>query len=140
MMYHGGSQDIIILMGTLAVTPLEMLRNLMVMATADGRLADEELELLNSRRELWGISRDDFAEALEYAQSASGQLTFPSEEHARHDLMYDLLAMMSADGHFDDMELNLFALVAARLEIPASDLDRMLDEFNQDDDLLLGGD
>lgn len=120
--------------------PLQMLRNLMIMATADGRLADEELQWLRERQSAWNIASDQFDEALQYAQSGQARLELPDLPSQRYDMLYDLVALMSVDSDFDPLEMNLFAVVAARLEVSDAELNAILAEFTGDDDELILGD
>lgn len=120
--------------------PLQLLRNLMIMATADGRLADEELRWLRERQSAWNITADQFEEALQYAQSGQARLELPELPSERYDLLYDLVALMSVDSDFDPMEMNLFAVIAARLEVSEAELNALLAEFTGDEDELILGD
>ena len=56
------------------MNPVDMLHNLMLMARADGELADEEMELLEDRRAGWGVSREQFELALEATKSPGAAL------------------------------------------------------------------
>ena len=120
---------------------LQLLKNLMIMATADGLLADKELQWLRSRQAAWNIAAQQFDEALEYAHSGQARLALPEQPNQRYDFLYDMVAVMSADGHFDPLEMNLFAVAAARLQISDEELSAILAEFTHDDDeLILGED
>ncbi len=127
-------------LGSELMEPLQLLRNLMIMATADGRLADEELRCLRERQSAWNITADQFEEALQYAQSGQARLELPELPSERYDLLYDLVALMSVDSDFDPMEMNLFAVIAARLEVSEAELNALLAEFTGDEDELILGD
>jgi uncharacterized tellurite resistance protein B-like protein len=127
-------------LGSELMEPLQLLRNLMIMATADGRLADEELRWLRERQSAWNITADQFEEALQYAQSGQARLELPELPSERYDLLYDLVALMSVDSDFDPMEMNLFAVIAARLEVSEAELNALLAEFTGDEDELILGD
>ena len=118
--------------------PIDTLRNLMLMASADGQVTSEELELLEARRVAWGISREQFQEALREADSVDARLILTADRHQRHDFLRDMIEVMAADGRLDQMEIQLFALVAARLDISQTELDELLAEFSDEDDLILG--
>ena len=48
-----------------------------------------------------------------------------------------MAAVMAADGQFTNLEMNVFALAAVRLEITGEELDEILDELSHDDDLII---
>lgn len=108
---------------------LELLKNLMVMAAIDGKLADEEMELLLDRAKQWGIVEDDFKATLEYAGDPDAALTLPESKSQRLQLLSDLVRVMAADGELAELEKNLFALAAAHMDISDAELDRILDEL-----------
>lgn len=117
---------------------IDLLRNMMMMAYADGVLKPLELELLDDRRQAWGISQADFDRALRQARSPSAELVLPAHPHQRHDLLGDLVTMMAVDGHCSDEEKQLLALAAAKLEIAPQALAELIEEFTDaDDDLVL---
>lgn len=118
--------------------PLDVLRNLMLMAAADGQITADELELLEARRVAWGISQDDFQEARRAAESVDGRLSVPEEPDRRYDFLQDMIAVMAADGHVDPLEMHLFALAAARLELSPDELEEILADFRAEDELILG--
>ena len=118
--------------------PAEMLRNLMVMALADGVLTEDEIAYLREQRELWGVSEADFDQAMEYAQSSDGQMSYPEDPDKRRQLLEGLVHMMAADGDISHVELNLFALAAVKLGVDDQQLDAIIDRAIGEDDLLLG--
>lgn len=117
----------------------DTLRNLMIMARADGAISSKELILLESRRREWSISREDFDRMLKETESPSASLQIPDTPTQRHDLLADMALMMAADGRFDELEMRLLAIAAVRLGIGEDQLNEILDELaEEDDDLILG--
>ena len=106
---------------------LDKLKNLMIMALADGSLAQSELEFLSDRSVQWGLSEADFAAAVEYALSDKAELQVPPHKQDRIEMLEDMIRTMAADGHLADIEKRLFAMAAAVMELPEGELDRIID-------------
>ena len=108
---------------------LEMFKALMVMAAADGRFSNEEVELLALRSHCWGLTDPQFSEALECAKNGTESLRLPEEDGARHRLLQELLEVKAADGELAPLEKKLYAVAAAAMGLSAEDLDRNIDEW-----------
>lgn len=112
----------------------DKLKNLMVMASADGSLTQSELEFLSDRSVQWGISSTDFAAAIEFALSDEAELQIPPDKQDRSELLQDLIRTMAADGQLADIEKRVFAMAAAVMELPDGELDRIIDSVLQGDE------
>lgn len=110
------------------MTRFQLIRNLLAMAAADGSLSQGELELLSDRAVQWGISESEFITALEDAVGPDAELEVPPSRDARRELLRELLHVMAADGHLDDREKQLFAAVAATMEIEQDELNKIIDD------------
>ena len=119
------------------MNPTDLLRNLFIMAFADGEISPEELHLLAEHRDRWGMSKTQFEATLREAESPSARLQLPDDHDDRRQLLSDMAAVMAADGRFTNLEKNVFALAAVRLEITGEELDEILDELSHDDDLII---
>ena len=91
------------------MTFLDKLKNLMIMAFADGSLSQSELEFLSDRSVQWGISQTDFTAAVEFALSDEAELQIPPNKHDRIELLQDLIRTMAADGQLAEIEKRVFA-------------------------------
>ena len=116
----------------------QLLRNLMVMAAADGRITDEEMHLLRERSRRWRVSEADFEKALEYAQSAEAKFQFSDDADQRRAMLEGFVEMMGVDGDYADVEMSLFAIAAVRLGVEDTELNRIIDSVLDRDDLILG--
>ena len=116
---------------------IDLLRNLMIMAFADGILSEPELEFLQERRRQWGVSIKDFNLALEQAGTDNAKLELPEEHSQRCDMLSDFVAMMAADGECAELEMQLIAIAAVRLDVSDAELSEILDDFLDDDDLVI---
>jgi uncharacterized tellurite resistance protein B-like protein len=108
---------------------IDKLRNLLVMAAADGSLSESEIKYLTSRCRRWGLDDAEFASAVEYALSPDAEFTIPPRHSDRIAVLKDLIGMMAADGTLADVELNLFALVAAKMGISEDQLNGLIDSL-----------
>jgi uncharacterized tellurite resistance protein B-like protein len=106
---------------------IDKLRNLLVMAALDGKLSEREIRFLTDRCQRWGVSDAEFAGAVAYAMSADAELTIPPRKHDRLRMLQDLVSMMAADGALAEVERNLFALIAAKMEISDAELNALID-------------
>jgi len=108
---------------------LEMFKILMVMAAADKKFTSEEAELLALRSHRWGLTDEQFKEALEFARSGPTSLPFPEAPKDRERLLRDMLEVMAADGELAPVEKKLYALAAGAMGLSGEDLDEKLDEW-----------
>ncbi len=106
---------------------LEKLKNLLVMAAADGTFTEREINFLADRCVQWGLSEDDFAAAIEYALQDGAHLHIPEQRHECVEMLQDLIRMMAADGRLAEMEKRLFATAAVKMGISDEELNAIID-------------
>lgn len=104
------------------------LRNLVVMAFADGSLGESEVNLMVDRCSQLGLKPEDLDEALKHALADSASLDLPTEPSLQKSLMLDLIRMMAADGVLAESEKRLFALAAAKMSMTTADVDELINE------------
>jgi uncharacterized tellurite resistance protein B-like protein len=109
------------------MTPNELFRHILAMAAADGRMNESELRLLAARAAELGVSDVEFETALSEAASGNARLTIPEDVQERRALLKDLIRMMAADGRLDPREKELFATVAAMMDLSNDDLHAVID-------------
>lgn len=107
----------------------ELFKNLMVMAAADRKFTEEEVEFLSLRSSRWGISDQQFEEAFRFAKSSEAKITIPEGQEERARLLRDLILMMAADGELAAIEKRLFAEAAAKMGIQSDELEKTIDEL-----------
>ncbi len=107
---------------------LNQLKNLVVMAMADGALAEDEVGFLSQRCIELGMGEEDLRDAITYALNDSAALQLPTAPADQEALLRDLIRMMAADGSLDESEKRLFALAAAMMKIDNIQLHRLIDE------------
>lgn len=121
--YHLGMSD-----ADLAQRRLR-LRNIVVMAFADGSLGEREVNLVADRCAELGLDHDDLQNAVEFGLGDEAAIEFPTDPADRESLLKDLLRIMAADGRLDEGEKRLFALVAAKMSMSAEDVDRLIGQM-----------
>ena len=109
----------------------EQLRNLVVMAVADGSLGEHELSLLSERCVQLGLGEDELRAALQFALSDDASLRLPTDEAEQEALMTDLIRMMAADGHLNESEKRLFALAAAKMNFSNEKVNQLIDRLTK---------
>ena len=116
---------------------VESLKNLMILANADGVLDDEELLYLEQQRELWQVTPQDFQSMLKAVQQGDVEFYVPETDDECRKLLMQMIQMIWADGNICDVELNLFALAARKLGVNDEELDHLMDLATDGDDNLL---
>ncbi len=104
------------------------LRNLVVMAFADGSLGEREVHLVADRCAELGLDEFDLQKAVEFGLGDDVSIEIPSDRDECESLLCDLIRMMAADGHLDESEKRLFALAAAKMSISASEVEALIDK------------
>jgi uncharacterized membrane protein YebE (DUF533 family) len=104
------------------------LRNVVVMAIADGSLGEREVNLLADRCTELGLDAYDLQKAVEFGLGDDAALELPTDDADRLELLRDMIHMMAADGVLEEGEKRLFALAAAKMSISADRVERLLDE------------
>ncbi len=112
---------------------LASLKNLVVMAMADGTLSEHELTLLCDRCSELGLNEDELREAVQFALSKEASLELPTIECEQEAMLTDLIRMMAADGELNEVEKQLFALAAAKMNYAGDRLNQLIDRLLRSD-------
>lgn len=102
------------------------LRNLVVMAVADGSIGQREVNLIADRCVQLGLGQPELERALKFGLADDAALELPSDPDEQADLIRDLIRMMAADGKLDEAEKRLFALAAARMQMTGEKLQAII--------------
>lgn len=105
------------------------LRNLMVMALADGSLGEREVQFVTDRCAELGLGEHELREAIRYALEESAKIQLPDDPAEAESLLGDLLRMMAADGVLEPGEKRLFAICAARLGFGSQEIDALVNRL-----------
>lgn len=107
----------------------ERIRNLMVMALADGNLTEREVQYLTERCRQLGLSASELRAAVDFALQAGAEVKLTSDPAEADSLLGDLLRMMAADGALADDEKQLFAICAVKLGFDSAGIDALIDRL-----------
>ena len=108
---------------------LDHLKNLVIMASADGSLSESEIALLIDRCSEMGLHEADLGKAVAYALSDDASLKLPTVKSEQVAMLTDLIRIMAADGKLSEVEKRLFALAAAKMGIERKELDDLIDKL-----------
>lgn len=108
---------------------LDHLKNLVIMASADGSLSEREIALLVDRCGEMGLDEADLGRAVSYALSDEAALKLPTAKKEQVAMLSDLIRIMAADGSLSEVEKRLFALAAAKMGIERVELDDLIDKL-----------
>ncbi|MFG0291205.1 MAG: TerB family tellurite resistance protein [Rhodopirellula sp. JB044] len=108
------------------------LRNIVVMALADGSIGGREVALLADRCVELGLGQAELQEALEFGLGDDAALELPADESTREALLADMIRMMAADGFLAETEKRLFALAAAHMNIVGDRLQEIISSVISD--------
>jgi uncharacterized tellurite resistance protein B-like protein len=111
------------------VQHLDHLKNLVIMASADGHLSEQEIALLVDRCAALGLDEEDLEKAIGFALSGQAKLKFPIDRTEQNEMLTDLIRMMAADGKLTEIEKRLFALAAAKMGIEKLELEVLIDQL-----------
>ncbi|RMF40744.1 MAG: TerB family tellurite resistance protein [Planctomycetota bacterium] len=113
----------------ITVQRLDHLKNLVIMAAADGSLSEQEISLLIDRCSELGLQEEDLEKAIAFALGNEASLKLPVDREEQDQMLADLIRMMAADGRLSEVEKRLFALAAARMGIAKTELDALIDRL-----------
>jgi len=108
---------------------LDHLKNLVIMASADGSLTEREIALLVDRCEQLGLGESDMVKAIEFALSSQAVMKLPTDHEEQIAMLSDLIRVMAADGSLSDVEKRLFSLAAAKMEIDRDEIEDLIDKL-----------
>ncbi|MCD0459693.1 tellurite resistance TerB family protein [Roseiconus lacunae] len=107
---------------------VRQLRNLVVMAFADGSLGEREVDYVAKRCHELGLGESELSHAIRFGLGDDAALELPIAPDSREELLVDLIKVMAADGVLDENEKRLFALAAAKMEVSTERLNQLVDE------------
>lgn len=103
---------------------LGQLKNLVMLAAADGHLTDSEMAVLLAVASRENITPDDFNKVIDDPDSVN--ITLPQDEDTKLAYLRDMVAMMMIDGELDEQEMAICKLYAMALGYRGSIVDGMI--------------
>ncbi len=108
---------------------LDHLKNLVIMAAADGSLSEREIALLVDRCAELGMGELELEKAVSFALSEHAALKLPTVHSEKIEMLADLMRVMAADGQLSEMEKRLFAIAAAKMNIDRDEIEKLVDRL-----------
>jgi len=101
-------------------------KNLIMIAMADGQIDDEEWQLLTELGKLIGLTEDEIIHVRDNQES----ITFhpPKNYDDRIQQIRDLVAIMTIDGEINEKELALCKKISLKLDVLPQIVDRIIKE------------
>ena len=103
---------------------LGQLKNLVMLAAADGRLTDSEMAVLVAVASRENITPEQFNEVIDDPDSVT--ITLPEDEDTKLAYMRDMVAMMMIDGELNEEEMAICKIYAMALGYRGSIIDGMI--------------
>ena len=103
---------------------LGQLKNLVMLAAADGNLTDSEMAVLLAVASRENITPDEFNKVIDDPDSVN--ITLPQDEDTKLAYLRDMVAMMMIDGELDEQEMAICKLYAMALGYRGSIVDGMI--------------
>ena len=103
---------------------LGQLKNLVMLAAADGHVTDSEMAVLLAVASRENITPEEFNKVIDDPDSV--HITLPDDEDTKIAYLRDMVAMMMVDGELDEQELAICKLYAMALGYRGSIVDGMI--------------
>ena len=103
---------------------LGQLKNLVMLASADGKMTDSELAVLLAVASREKLTPEEFNKVIDDPDSVN--ITLPEDEETKLAYLRDMVAMMMIDGELDEHELAICKLYALALGYRSSIVDGMI--------------
>jgi len=109
---------------------LGQLKNLLLLAVADGRVTDEEIAVLAAVASREGLTPEQFNAVIDNPDSV--QITLPQEEPERMLYLRDMVTLMMSDGEIDDEEKAICKVYAMALGYRATVVNELIDNITEE--------
>mgnify|MGYP002625955349 CR=1 FL=1 len=103
---------------------LGQLKNLVMLAAADGHVTDSEMAVLLAVASRENITPEEFNKVIDDPDSVN--INLPEDEDTKLAYLRDMVAMMMVDGELDEQELAICKLYAIALGYRGSIVDGMI--------------
>ncbi len=103
---------------------LGQLKNLVMLAAADGNFTDSELAVLLAVASRENITPEEFDKVIDNPESVT--IDLPTDEDTKLDYLRDMVALMMIDGELDEQEMAMCKVYAMMLGYRSSIVDGMI--------------
>ena len=120
-------------MGKAESSNTNLIKLLIMMASSDGELAEEEIQMVKGKAKSLGITDDDFskivANVFKEINDGQGQFSFqiPESDTEKKNIARELVKLMKADGTIDENELSfLYSITVKHFGLEKSFVDSLI--------------
>ncbi|MCF0182182.1 MAG: TerB family tellurite resistance protein [Muribaculaceae bacterium] len=103
---------------------LGQIKNLIMLAMADGKASESELALIASIASREQLTQEELDNLIENPDGV--EIEIPEDEVTRKRYLCDMVALMMIDGEMDDNEIVLCQLYATALGYPAHTVEHLV--------------
>lgn len=103
---------------------LGQLKNLVMLAAADGNFTDSELAVLLAVASRENITPEEFDKVIDNPESVT--IDLPTDKDTKLDYLRDMVALMMIDGELDEQEMAMCKVYAMTLGYRSSIVDGMI--------------
>lgn len=103
---------------------LGQLKNLVMLAAADGNFTDSELAVLLAVASRENITPEEFDKVIDNPESVT--IDLPTDEDTKLDYLRDMVALMMIDGELNEQEMAMCKVYAMTLGYRSSIVDGMI--------------
>lgn len=111
------------------VKQLGQIKNLIMVALADGKATKDELMLIAAIASRENITQEQLNELLENPDMV--KITLPEDEETKMRYLTDMVALMTIDGVMDDNELAMCKLYAIALGYDSSKVENIVMDITE---------
>ncbi len=108
---------------------LELFKNLIILAAADGKFTEQEVAFLTVRAEDWKIPHSEVEAALAIADDPDAEITLPEAPAARQELLREMIYLMAVDGVLAEIEKGLCAAASAAMGFTTAEFNQIVDSL-----------
>ncbi len=104
---------------------LEHFENLVAVAYADGKLTQEEIDLLAENASRYGLTKEEIEEVIERAEKL--QFIIPQNSEDREEQLIESIHMAMIDGEVHEKEYQLCLQIALKLDFDEKYLNNIIE-------------
>lgn len=105
----------------------KLLRSLVAMAAADGRIGKRELRLIEGYRDKWGVAEEALDRCIAEVEAGNTKVTLPQDPKSRKVFLKALVKVAAVDGVIEPGERAMLSSVAAKMDLPLAELEVLID-------------
>ena len=108
--------------------PLQLFHNLVNLAAADQKFAEEEIQFLVAHAERHNIPNEEFLTAIHGIEQGAVEIVLPESHEDRVTLLTEMIKLMAVDGEVAEMEKRICAQASAKMDFTSTQFSELLDK------------